>query len=188
MHWNRLTRTAAPTTPIIALDEAQDHLRVDGDDAAVQRCIDAATAAIDGTTGIGVAMITQDWQLTLPCFEWCVHLSLTPVQSVNSITYRTSGGWVTVDPSLYHVDLSSTPARVTFIGTVPCCYPGDIRIDVTCGYGDTAADVPADLRQAALLMVGHYYEFREATAANTMAPLPMGVETILARHRAVPIA
>jgi len=46
----------------------------------------------------------------------------------------------------------------------------------TCGYGSAASDVPADIRQAALLIVGHLYENREAVIdTNGYTMLPMGV-------------
>lgn len=45
--------------------------------------------------------------------------------------------------------------------------------------------VPADLRQAILMLVGHYYENREATLVGVSAEeVPYGVQSILDQHRA----
>jgi hypothetical protein len=51
--WNKLRRTVAPTSPIIDLDEAQVHLRVDGDDDLIERLVAAATTFVEGPNGIG---------------------------------------------------------------------------------------------------------------------------------------
>ena len=49
---------------------------------------------------------------------------------------------------------------------------------------DTSADpLPASVCQAALLMVAHFYENREAVGYVKLAPLPMGVDTLIAPYR-----
>jgi uncharacterized phage protein (predicted DNA packaging) len=45
--------------------------------------------------------------------------------------------------------------------------------------------VPADLRQAVLMLVGHWYENREATLVGVSADeVPFGVQAIIDQHRA----
>ncbi len=45
-------------------------------------------------------------------------------------------------------------------------------------------EVPADLRQAVLMLVGHFYENREATLVGISADeVPLGVWDILNQHR-----
>lgn len=45
--------------------------------------------------------------------------------------------------------------------------------------------VPADLKQAVLMLVGHFYENREATLIGISADeVPLGVWSILDQHRA----
>lgn len=45
-------------------------------------------------------------------------------------------------------------------------------------------EVPADLRQAVLMLVGHWYENREATIVGVNAEaIPFGVQEIIDAHR-----
>lgn len=46
------------------------------------------------------------------------------------------------------------------------------------------ARVPADLKQAVLMLVGHWYENREATLVGVSAEeVPFGVQSIIDAHR-----
>jgi uncharacterized phiE125 gp8 family phage protein len=59
-----------------------------------------------------------------------------------------------------------------------------IEIDFTAGYGDAAADVPAPMRQALLLLVAHWYEHRcpiEVGAPDMV--IPAVVSDLLAPYR-----
>ncbi len=77
------------------------------------------------------------------------------------------------------VDVVSLPPRLVRRGALPA--PGQaaagIEIDITAGYGDAAADVPAPIRQALLLLVAHWYEHRdpvEVGAPDTLVPTSIG--------------
>lgn len=48
---------------------------------------------------------------------------------------------------------------------------------------DIAAEVPASIREAVLMLVGHWYENREATAEVTLVPVPFGFHELIARYR-----
>jgi uncharacterized phiE125 gp8 family phage protein len=55
-----------------------------------------------------------------------------------------------------------------------------VKVTFVCGY----AELPQDLRWAILLLVGHFYQNREAVTTDLKAiDLPMGVASILERHR-----
>jgi uncharacterized phiE125 gp8 family phage protein len=56
--------------------------------------------------------------------------------------------------------------------------PGAVRIDYVAGYA-TAGAIPADLRAAVKLLVGHLYENREASAPGTLNVIPLGARRIL---------
>jgi len=53
------------------------------------------------------------------------------------------------------------------------------------GYGDTAADVPADIRQAAALLVAYWYDNRSAATERGWEAMPFGVRALLGKHRLV---
>lgn len=61
-----------------------------------------------------------------------------------------------------------------------------LRVAYVAGYGTNAADVPAPIRHAILMLVGHWFANREAIAVG-VAPsvVPLGVEALLAPYRRV---
>ena len=58
--------------------------------------------------------------------------------------------------------------------------PDSVRVSCTVGYGNQAEHVPPEFVAAVQLLVGHYFENREAVLVGvTGADLPMGVKDIL---------
>jgi uncharacterized phiE125 gp8 family phage protein len=102
----------------------------------------------------------------------------------------------TLNPDFYQVDIQSEPGRVAPIPTMwwPFTRFGQISpslngvtIEFVAGYGSTAAAVPAEVVQAMKLMLGGYYENREAvlTGARAVAIKVPGAETLLWRDRVI---
>lgn len=64
--------------------------------------------------------------------------------------------------------------------------PEAVRIRYRAGYGPAASDVPAPIRHAVLLLIGHLYENREAEVVGTRAAaieLPTGVNALLSNFK-----
>lgn len=194
MNFHRLTRVTAPTTSILTLEETKVHLRVahDDEDDLITSLIAAATAFIEGPQGIGIALLNQSWRLSLDGFTPSIRVPLGPVASITSVTYRDAAGTPqTLSAALYEADTDGSTA--TIFPAVNASWPstsgrpGCVKVTFVSGYGDDPADVPADLRAAALLLVGHLYSNREAvvgtTGSVTPLELPLGVEAILSRYR-----
>lgn len=58
-----------------------------------------------------------------------------------------------------------------------------VRVTWAAGYGPAATDVPAAIRQAMLLMIGHWFENREASVVGvSVTDLPMAVNSLLAPY------
>lgn len=57
--------------------------------------------------------------------------------------------------------------------------PIPVEIDYVAGFGFHPDDVPRPLKQAILLLVGHWYANREAVSQDAGSPVPFTVETIL---------
>ena len=54
---------------------------------------------------------------------------------------------------------------------------------MTAGFGDAAADLPADLVSAVKLVLGTLYEHREDVLAGaTVGALPLTAETLIGPH------
>lgn len=48
---------------------------------------------------------------------------------------------------------------------------------------DSNGDIPAPLKQAALLLIGHYYNFREAVAFGVTMQVPLGYKHLTMLYR-----
>ncbi|MQX34436.1 head-tail connector protein [Sinorhizobium meliloti] len=187
--WTRLVRTVAPAGPAVTLAEAKRHLRVfhDDDDDDITSMIAAAEASIEGPSGIGIALLSQTWRLSLDQFPCEIIVPLGPVTGVTSVTYRDGAGLEQPVSGLRY-DLDQQPLRIwsardTAWPTITC-EPGAVKVTFECGH----ETLPQDLRWALLLLVGHFYENREAVADGGLAELPLGVASILERYRVARVA
>ena len=162
---------------------------------------------------LGRALITQQWKLCLPGFwaqshpdvrpdyfppglltiwphrhQPRIRLPLPPLQSVQSVAYvDTTGTAQTLSSSLYTVidgprgELAAAPGQ-TWPDTQDD-NPRAVTITFTCGYGDTADDVPSQIKRAILLIVGHWYEHKEAVVGvenrDSSTELPLGARAMI---------
>jgi uncharacterized phiE125 gp8 family phage protein len=184
-----------PAVEPVSLDEAKLHLRVDGqeEDDLITGYLTAAREVCEDESRR--AFITQTREAVLDCWPAAPWIALprSPLQSVVSIKYTDSQGVEHTWPSSeYIVDTASSPGRVRLAygkwWPWATLQPGTaIRVRYVAGYGDDAADVPQKYRQAIKLLVGHYYENREAVTAQVrfnLAPIPLGVRSLLMVDRA----
>ena len=183
-----------PTVEPVSLEEAKEHLRVShtADDSVIRDVIQVARLDIE--TLSMHALITQTWDLYLDAFPGSeIQLPMPPVQSVTGVYYTpdSTGVEATVTSTYYRTDIISYPPRVVLKSDYS--WPGDALIEVNgvkvrfvAGFGDDPSDVDQRLRQAILLLVGHYYENREAVFAGRTSPvlLPMGVNSLVWDFRA----
>ncbi|MDX0413916.1 hypothetical protein GOC69_24220 [Sinorhizobium medicae] len=182
--WTRLVRTVAPAGPAVTVAEAKRHLRVfhDDDDADIAAMVAAAEAFIEGPNGIGIALLSQTWRLSLDYFPCEIVVPLGPVTGVTSVTYRDEAG---VEQSVtgLRYDLDQQPLRIWSARDTSwpsvACEPGVVKVTFVCGH----QTLPQDLRWALLLLVGHFHENREAVADGGLSELPLGVASILERYR-----
>lgn len=175
----------APVATAVSLAEAKVHLRVDAadEDALITALIGAATEAVENATGR--ALMTQTWEAGFDAFTDTLALTRVPVQSVTSVTYiDTAGVLQTLSSSLYTVVLSDCSFALiapVYNTTFPALR-GDIdgvKVRYVAGYTSSAA-VPAAIRAAMLLVVGHLFNNREITTMGKVSDLPMGVDALLA--------
>ncbi|MFG1417021.1 head-tail connector protein [Xanthobacter sp. V0B-10] len=187
-------RVTAPPEAPVSLAQAKAHLRVDhdDDDLYIAALIDAAAAHLDGWSGIlGRALVTQAWRQ-----DYCgfpaggkLRLPLAPVLSVESIAYRDAAEAVQVlDADAYSGVLAD--GLGPYVRLAHRSWPATERredavsVTFTAGYGGPA-DVPAAIRHAMLLLVGHWYDAREAASGTVMTELPLGVSALLAPYRRI---
>lgn len=189
-----LTLVTAPAEEPLTLADAKVHLRLehDADDLVVSGLIQAARHYVE--RAIGRSLVTQTWDLTLDDFYAgsargdVIALPRGPVQSVTSISYYDSAGTLTVlSSSLYLVDITNEPARVSpAYGSV---WPSTqsrmnaVIVRYVTGFG-LATAVPGDLKAALRLLVGHWYENREGVVTGTISTtLGHAVDALLDARR-----
>ena len=83
-----LNRTVAPASQPVSISDLKRDLRYTEDDQDVYMLslIQDATDYIDGPRGaLGRAIVSQTWEMKLPCFWPVIGLYPPPVQSVVSI-------------------------------------------------------------------------------------------------------
>jgi uncharacterized phiE125 gp8 family phage protein len=145
-----------------------------------------------------------DWRSTIPMERrnslrfsalWesmALRLPMPRLVSVTSITYLDVNGiQQTLDPSTYNVDASSQPARIVPAinltwPTTDYYIPGSVQVTYVAGsYGDgiEIASCPASIKLAIKLLIGHFYENREASSQLSLKAIPLGVDALLNPYR-----
>ena len=190
--WRTLTRITAPVLDPVTQSEVYRHLRV-VEDATEKAYADAvaevAREYVEQHTG--TALLTQTWEITFD--EWwqgVLELPYPPLQSVTSIKYLDADGVEqTLSASSYTVTTGDPVGFVQLKSdiTVPVIKSeaGAVRIRFVSGY-TAAANVPASLKQAVLLLASQWFENREPTANPFNAfpsEIPYTVNALLNQYR-----
>jgi len=136
------------------------------------------------------SIMTQTRTLSLD--DWpngMIQLPFSKVQSISGIQYYDQNSNVqTLPTASYYTDFISEPARISFapataLPVVEIDRINSITVTYVAGYGD-ASDVPQAISQAILLLVGHWYENREASiVAVSIADVPMATTALLSTYR-----
>jgi len=157
-------RVVAPASPVVTLSELQLHLRVDGsDDAALIVAYErAAVAHLDGWRGIlGRCILPQQWSVI---YEQAGTYRL-PFPDVSQVVVSV-GTAVLAQDFLGSVVTISEPATVTMTAAMP----------------EDALDA---VRMAIKLLVGHWYEHREAVSEASLSTVPAAFDALVAPLRQV---
>lgn len=188
-----LSLVTGPSTDPVTLGEAKAHCRIGipDDDGIVAGYILAARQYVEGQTHR--MMLTQTWDCTFDDYwptKGCyyhIDIPLSPVQSISSISYvDTDGVTQTLASDQYQVVVNRTKAFIVpaYNVTWPTIrrVPDAVTVRAVVGYTQT----PDELRQAILMLVGHFYEQRESVViGQTPFDVPMSVEALISPFRVV---
>ncbi|MDX9914235.1 MAG: hypothetical protein RBS77_06670 [Candidatus Moranbacteria bacterium] len=187
MAWQLVT---PPAEEPVSLSDAVEHLRVvgDADQAYVQGLITKARLWVEGV--LDRQLVTATWKLFVDGFPKrsvdVIEIKKAPVQSIEAVRYADAAGdEQTWSSDEYQADLVSEPARLRPLWgyTWPTTRSRQlhaVEIELVAGYGD-AADVPATLKHAILLLVGHWFSHHEPVLTGTIiTPVPFTVQSLLA--------
>lgn len=180
-----------PPAAFVTTDEAKAHLRVDYDeeDTLITSLVAAATGWIDGPAGwLGhsIGMQTLEARFEAFCGDE-IRLPYGPVISpIGSIKYLDGDGVEQTFSSSSYTLLSDGRVRLNSGSSWPSLYddPEAVRVRYQAGY----TTVPEPIKQAILLLIGHWFHNREEVVTGTItAQLPMSAQALLSTFRRWPL-
>ena len=186
MSYTSFAVTTAPASEPITTAEAKSQLRIDSsdEDTLVDNYITVARQTLE--TLMRRAFVTQTITLKYDSFPSRIRLPRPPSTSVTSITYvDTDGATQTWDSANYVLASQVEPASIQPAYDVDYpntrTQPNAVTVTYVAGYG-SASDVPESIRLAIRLLVGSYYENREATSVAKANELPLGIQMLVASN------
>ena len=157
----------------------------------IEALITAAREYCEGYTRRALA--TQTIEAYLHCFPWNdrFELLMPPLQSVTSVKYKDSDGIETTMTAGtdYIVDTESDVGGIvlSYGSSWPSFTPyplHPIKVRYVAGYNSTNP-VPKTIKQAMLLLIGHWYANREAVLLGTISKeIEFAVKALLSLWRA----
>lgn len=167
-----------PAIEPVTVDEVKVHQRIIGSDqdAVISGLITAARQVVENHTGRH--LIDQTWQGVTD--RWMVPFELIGnARIIQSVSYYAEDNVSTTMASeqYYLITSGLVPVLYFFDGVILpsiAARADAVKVLLTAGYGALAEDVPMAIRQAILLLVGHYYENRESTTPVSVNELPSG--------------
>lgn len=184
-----LQRVVGPSVEPISLAEARLHLRLDedftDDDLLIGTIVQGAREYCEEV--LGQALVSQSWKLFMDRFPaWEIRIPRPPLISISHVKYLSpeTGEMTTLDADRYDVDVASRPGRITPVrfGWWPAVawHTNAVEVLFIAGEGGESS-VPARVKLAMKLLVGHWYENREHVVTGTIATeLQKSVDALLA--------
>ena len=180
---------AGPAEEPVSLVEAKAFLKVDdtAEDALITTLIGAARLHVEGVTGR--ALLAQSWRVVLDAWpgDRQVKLPVTPFMAVTKITaYDVAGAGHDIPLAQFLREPDRLLLPVTVSGMPVLRARQGIEVDYVAGFGTEPDDVPADIRQALLALVGYWHEHRDAViVAGSGAIVPSGFDRMVAGYKRV---
>jgi uncharacterized phiE125 gp8 family phage protein len=186
----RLTRLKLPDTSPLELSAIVLHLRLDpgAENGPEAPLLESMLAAAIGHLEhyCSVAIMHQDWRMTL--HEWPPSnqgLELPHPPFAELLAVRTADGPIDIAEFIIEPDDRAPAVLYPVAWGWPQVTRGPmaIGIDFRCGR-ETAAEVPADIKQALLLAIAFWYEQRESSVQFQLYPMiELGWQQLLGPYR-----
>jgi uncharacterized phiE125 gp8 family phage protein len=154
-------------------------------DTTITRRIIEARQWVEGY--IRRALITQTLEIRQDCFTECIKLPHPPVISITSVKYiDTDGVEQTLGSSNYVLDDYPLVPYIREVYGIswPSTRdePNAVRVRYSAGYG-SASDVPQLIREAIMLIVGHWMNFQpQSENGLVLARVPYAVQDMLSQY------
>jgi len=179
--------TTAPTVEPVSIAEAQAQTRSVTTDTTENTLLTALIVAAREYCEKYTrrALAPQTIEAYPESFYQRMELPMPPLTAVTSIKYTDTTATENTFTG-YVVDTYSEPGRIAIPENVS--FPSftqyvinPIKIVYTCGY--TAATIPKAIKQAILLLVGHWYINREAAGVEVSKPIEFSVKNLLSLYK-----
>lgn len=196
----RTELVTAPAAEPITLIEAKNHLKItySEDDDLIGTLIEASRKLVE--VKLKQSLVTQTYDLFLNGWydevltnypgryvaQQAVYIPRGPVQSVTSVQFLDTTSTVQTLATTSYIVSKGAPGRITpsyghyFPTTLPVI--DSVIIRYVAGYGVDGTEVPANIKQAMLLLIGLWYESRSA-AGEKMDDLPFAVDALLSASK-----
>jgi uncharacterized phiE125 gp8 family phage protein len=183
---NDVRPVTLPTAEPVSLEKAKAHLRVDheDEDSLIEDLIRTAREQVEAYTGL--ALTDATYEVRYGSFTDPMMLPAAPITQVVGVTYMDPEGvnqilsplvyWLDdhpIHPRLFLAPSQSWPSTIS--------RPNAVRVQFKGGYAEGM--MPAGLKQAMLLLIGHWYENREQTISVQNYEIPMGAFALMDPHR-----
>ncbi|MBY3543666.1 phage gp6-like head-tail connector protein [Rhizobium laguerreae] len=180
-------RLVTAVAPILTTADAKAHLRVlhDDDNTYIDGLIAVAGDWLFGENSwIGRPAPASEWEMTMASFPvGCLDIPKPPLVTVDGVFYTPADGGAEREITDFRTfGVGGNGYILPAIDTVwpeTDGEPESVRIEFTAGY----AALPASIKHAALLLIGHWYENREAATEAKLSDLPMAVDALLMPYR-----
>jgi uncharacterized phiE125 gp8 family phage protein len=167
---------------MITLAEAKLHCRVDHDheDDLIASLIGTAISVIEDRTGR--VLVSRESTLVIDRFVDVIELPESPVKAVTSIRYLDKSN---IEQLFADYWLDTRPLKAKLVPADGFQWPaagskqGGIIITYTVGY----ESLPKALKQAALLLIGTFYEHRESVSDAQHYVVPGTVKMLIEPYR-----
>lgn len=182
----RWRRVVEPVEEPVTLEEARGQCRIDGtaEDELLAGAVGAARQHLEEITGR--ALLTQTWELFLDAWPGGREIALPrpPLQSVTSVKYvDVDDVEHTLAGAAYLVDTVGLPGRLVL--REGASWPAaalravnGVCVRFVAGWPEPG-DAPAELRLAARMLVGHWFENREAVSSQPLSETPWAVDAVV---------
>ncbi|MEL6970493.1 MAG: head-tail connector protein [Bacteroidota bacterium] len=182
--------TSGPSDEPFQLQEVKDHLKVDfsTDDTLINALIVSARQNVENYTNLALMpqTVTQKFDSFYEdTWNGLLELSVSPLIGIDSFQYKNSDGQSATFESADYIQHSfQSPPRISLAEgkSWPTTANEDQAITVVYQAGFASADaVPKLIKQAMLLMIGHWYENRQ----DSVERLPKASERLLWNYRVI---
>lgn len=197
-----LTVITPALTECVTLEECRRQCRIHASDTTydgeLQGYLDAAVSHVG--TIIDMALEPTTYRYTLDAFDGDISLPIGPVVSIDSVKHYIDDVLTTIDDADYSLrQLSDMRSEIVPASAWPATDTGVDRVQVefTAGFEgelDSATytpAVPAAIRQAVLLLVGHWWRNRSAVemvSSGDLVSVPLAFDALVQPYKRLIIA